>query len=491
MTTRQKGSPPLWIIFWQCLKENILFSDGVLLLPSWLHFQRVCVSLRNWLVWMCIRVLRVLLVLQPLRDRFYAKKIKVFFNTFKIDNNGNWLTVQHMERCPLLLLVGCLPGERWVDGLQAATGGVHMGAGLPTTSVLLLFTLLLLWYFSSALHFVMGLLSILRWLSRQQYFPRWWISRSDNFCTADFNLVLVRKLKSSPDRELRILLLGLDNAGKTTILKTLASEDINTITPTQGFNIKSVQTEGFKLNVWDIGGQRKIRWDLFWLEPRSHRGQAVLEELLWQHRYLNLCDRFFRHQALWWDRAGVAGGSLLISDVSDKSFLQELLCEEKLKGVPILVYANKQVEWDLSVVDLWHARPGLFVCRLLWSVVFLNCDLWLAGPDRIRHICPSSGGDGTSHYKGTSNTGPSPQFLLKTFMPKDIRKILTRFPPSDFLFQDRVWQIQACSATSGEGVRDGMEWVVKNIRKWGQYWPSGSFSLGDILPIPIDAGWTA
>lgn len=26
-----------------------------------------------------------------------------------------------------------------------------------------------------------------------------------------------------------------------------------------GFNIKSVQSEGFKLNVWDIGGQRKIR----------------------------------------------------------------------------------------------------------------------------------------------------------------------------------------------------------------------------------------
>lgn len=27
----------------------------------------------------------------------------------------------------------------------------------------------------------------------------------------------------------------------------------------QGFNIKSVQSQGFKLNVWDIGGQRKIR----------------------------------------------------------------------------------------------------------------------------------------------------------------------------------------------------------------------------------------
>ena len=72
-------------------------------------------------------------------------------------------------------------------------------------------------------------------------------------------LAILRKLKSSPERELRILLLGLDNAGKTTLLKQLASEDVSHITPTQGFNIKSVQSEGFKLNVWDIGGQRKIR----------------------------------------------------------------------------------------------------------------------------------------------------------------------------------------------------------------------------------------
>ena len=46
-------------------------------------------------------------------------------------------------------------------------------------------------------------------------------------------LSLLRKLKSAPDKELRILLLGLDNAGKTTILKALASEDISHITPTQ------------------------------------------------------------------------------------------------------------------------------------------------------------------------------------------------------------------------------------------------------------------
>jgi len=49
--------------------------------------------------------------------------------------------------------------------------------------------------------------------------------------------------------------LGLDNSGKTTILKKLSDEDISQIMPTQGFNIKSLMHDGFKLNVWDIGGE--------------------------------------------------------------------------------------------------------------------------------------------------------------------------------------------------------------------------------------------
>merc|ERR1712139_738850 len=71
-------------------------------------------------------------------------------------------------------------------------------------------------------------------------------------------LTLLRKLKRS-DNEARILVLGLDNSGKTTILKKLSEEDISHIMPTQGFNIKSLVHEGFKLNVWDIGGQKTIR----------------------------------------------------------------------------------------------------------------------------------------------------------------------------------------------------------------------------------------
>lgn len=49
----------------------------------------------------------------------------------------------------------------------------------------------------------------------------------------------LRSLKKKQG-EARILVLGLDNAGKTTILRALSQEDITTIMPTQGFNIKSL-----------------------------------------------------------------------------------------------------------------------------------------------------------------------------------------------------------------------------------------------------------
>ncbi|XP_076317143.1 ADP-ribosylation factor-like protein 3 isoform X3 [Tachypleus tridentatus] len=176
-------------------------------------------------------------------------------------------------------------------------------------------------------------------------------------------LSLLRKLKSAPNRELRILLLGLDNAGKTTILKSLASEDVTHITPTQGFNIKSVQSEGFKLNVWDIGGQRKIR--PYWRNYFENTDVLIY-----------VIDSADRKR---FEETGVE--------------LAELLAEEKLCGVPLLVYANKQ--------DLLNAAPASELAEGL-----------------------------------------------------NLPAIL-----------DRAWQIQACSALSGEGLKDGLDWVCKNIKR--------------------------
>jgi len=36
-------------------------------------------------------------------------------------------------------------------------------------------------------------------------------------------------------------------------------QEISTITPTQGFSIKNLTHDKFKLNAWDIGGQKALR----------------------------------------------------------------------------------------------------------------------------------------------------------------------------------------------------------------------------------------
>ena len=60
-------------------------------------------------------------------------------------------------------------------------------------------------------------------------------------------------------REMRILMVGLDAAGKTTILyKLKLGEVVNTI-PTIGFNVETVEYKNISFTVWDVGGQDKIR----------------------------------------------------------------------------------------------------------------------------------------------------------------------------------------------------------------------------------------
>lgn len=60
-------------------------------------------------------------------------------------------------------------------------------------------------------------------------------------------------------KEMRLLMLGLDAAGKTTILyKLKLNQDVTTI-PTVGFNVETITYKNVKFNVWDVGGQDKIR----------------------------------------------------------------------------------------------------------------------------------------------------------------------------------------------------------------------------------------
>merc|ERR1719178_667237 len=63
----------------------------------------------------------------------------------------------------------------------------------------------------------------------------------------------------SVEQEMRILMVGLDAAGKTTILYKLKLGEVVTTIPTIGFNVETVEYKNIKFTVWDVGGQDKIR----------------------------------------------------------------------------------------------------------------------------------------------------------------------------------------------------------------------------------------
>ncbi|CAG0899065.1 unnamed protein product [Darwinula stevensoni] len=117
-----------------------------------------------------------------------------------------------------------------------------------------------------------------------------------------------------------ILILGLDNAGKTTYLeqtKTRFTKNYkalppNKVTATVGLNIGKVDTLGVRLNFWDLGGQEELQslWDKYYAEC---------------HAIIYVIDAS--------DRSRLA---------ESKAAFDQMIKSEHLIGVPLLILANKQ-----------------------------------------------------------------------------------------------------------------------------------------------------
>eukprot|EP00448_Togula_jolla_P004230 CAMPEP_0170608752 /NCGR_PEP_ID=MMETSP0224-20130122/21753_1 /TAXON_ID=285029 /ORGANISM="Togula jolla, Strain CCCM 725" /LENGTH=236 /DNA_ID=CAMNT_0010934001 /DNA_START=80 /DNA_END=790 /DNA_ORIENTATION=- len=115
--------------------------------------------------------------------------------------------------------------------------------------------------------------------------------------------------------EMKVLMVGLDAAGKTTVLYQLKLGEVTTQIPTIGFNVECVQARGRSLvsfTAWDIGGRDKIR-------P------------LWRHYYQGINALIFVVDSNDRDR---------LEDASDQ--LEKMLEEDELQEAPLLVMANKQ-----------------------------------------------------------------------------------------------------------------------------------------------------
>ncbi|KAF7655603.1 hypothetical protein LDENG_00053690 [Lucifuga dentata] len=140
-------------------------------------------------------------------------------------------------------------------------------------------------------------------------------------------------------KQMRILMVGLDAAGKTTILYKLKLGEIVTTIPTIGFNVETVEYKNICFTVWDVGGQDKIR-------P------------LWRHYFQN------------------TQGLIFVVDSNDRERVQEsaeeltkMLNEDELRDAVLLVFSNKQdLPNALSTGELTN-RLGLDSLRnRTWNV---------------------------------------------------------------------------------------------------------------------------
>merc|ERR1711879_491294 len=134
-------------------------------------------------------------------------------------------------------------------------------------------------------------------------------------------------------QDMRIVMVGPDAAGKTTVLYKLKLGEVVTTIPTIGFNVETVEYKNISFQVWDIGGQDKIR-------------------KLWRHYYLG------------------THGAIFVVDSSDRDRVEDareeltkMLSEEELRDAVLLVFANKQDLPDAMTATELTDKLGLHNLR--------------------------------------------------------------------------------------------------------------------------------
>jgi small GTP-binding protein len=139
--------------------------------------------------------------------------------------------------------------------------------------------------------------------------------------------------------ELHILILGLDKAGKTTLLEKikelhgLPGLEWDKILPTVGLNVGRIEAHNCLLIFWDLGGQLGLRsiWDKYYDEA---------------HAVVYVVDAA--------DAARVA---------ESKAALDKVLGHRDLVSAPLLVLANKQVRCLLRAARVSGALVRLEAIR--------------------------------------------------------------------------------------------------------------------------------
>ncbi|KAI3705843.1 hypothetical protein L1987_76087 [Smallanthus sonchifolius] len=146
--------------------------------------------------------------------------------------------------------------------------------------------------------------------------------------------------------EMRVVMLGLDAAGKTTILYKLHIGEVLSTVPTIGFNVEKVQYKNVMFTVWDVGGQEKLR-------P------------LWRHYFNDTNGLIYVVDSL--DRERISKA---------KAEFQAIINDPFMMNCVILVFANKQ--------DMKGAMAPMEVCEGLGLFELKNRKWHIQGTCALR-----------------------------------------------------------------------------------------------------------
>ena len=133
--------------------------------------------------------------------------------------------------------------------------------------------------------------------------------------------VYVLKTLGFANREATVVVVGLDNAGKTTLLHRLKTGTVRSFAPTERVKEQSFKIGGVNFTGWDLGGHDAVRH-------------------LWAEYYV-------KHDAI-----------VFMVDCTDvKRFeeaqveLEEILSDEDVDEIPVLILSNKIDRKDAVVLD--------------------------------------------------------------------------------------------------------------------------------------------
>ncbi|XP_036339042.1 ADP-ribosylation factor 4-like [Rhagoletis pomonella] len=141
--------------------------------------------------------------------------------------------------------------------------------------------------------------------------------------------------------ELRVGMLGLDNAGKTTILYQLKLDRNIESVPTVGFNVEKVRCGKMVMNIWDVSGSRprtRVLWEHYNQNTRAiifvvdatdvRRLPRALDELRWLWCRPELAEAVFLLFANKQDLPGALGAEQLMALLQLQSLTQQWAIQE-------------------------------------------------------------------------------------------------------------------------------------------------------------------